>query len=42
MKFTIAYSPTNLKEHEGVLKISNKFEDHVYNLKGKPLITRKI
>ena len=42
MKFTILYSPSNLKNHEGTLKISNKFEDHIYNLKGKPLRTRKV
>lgn len=37
MEFRIIYSPTNLKEHTGVLKISNKYEDHIYNLKGKSL-----
>ena len=42
IKFTILYSPSNLKEHKGTLKISNRLEDHVYNIKGKPLQTRKV
>ena len=42
MKFTVTYSPSDLKDHEGFLKISNIFEEHIYNLKGKPLRSRKI
>ncbi len=42
MEFIIVYSPSNLKEHNGVLKISNKYEDHIYNLKGKSLQSKYI
>lgn len=42
MKFNVIYSPTDLKNHEGQLKISNKFEEHIYNFKGKSIPSKKI
>lgn len=42
LAFKILYSPTNLKEHCAVLKISNKFEEHIYNFKGKQIRSHKI
>ena len=37
MEFRVLYSPGNFKEHKGVLKISNKYEENLFTIKGKPI-----
>ena len=42
LEFMVVYTPNNFKEHHSVLTITNKYEEHVYNLKGKPLKSKGI
>jgi hypothetical protein len=42
MKFIITYTPLNLRERCAVLKVSNHFEEHVYEIKGSPLRSTRI
>ena len=37
MEFRVMYSPNNLREHRGVLKIANKYEEHLYKIRGRPI-----